>query len=163
MPREADVNTSLPYVVGTVTQADAPVLVEARRHMFEDMKEVSASSLDVADALFAVWLEGRIESGEIIGYVAWPLGGEDAPVESVAAWLGAVSAHVHLTPPSEHGPTVRERCSSWRAARGASSTSKWGSSRHQRCAPSSRPWSSGRLRNALPGCRRSRARTTSCP
>ena len=87
------------FTVRTATPKDAAVLVEARRHMYEDMGETNESSLDIADAQFSAWLAGRLEDGRAIGYIAQtPDGG----------WLGALTAQAQDTQPSLGNPSARQ-------------------------------------------------------
>ncbi len=83
------------FVVHTAAPGDARILTEARRHMFEDMGETNAESLDTADAAFEGWVRAALADGTAIGYIARSADGE---------WVGAVTAHVQRVPPSMGNP-----------------------------------------------------------
>jgi GNAT superfamily N-acetyltransferase len=84
------------FTIGTLGIDRADILVEARRHMYEDMGESCGPSLDAADETFAVWLAEHLADGQVIGYAAWAPGGH---------WLGALTAHVQAVPPSMGNPS----------------------------------------------------------
>jgi GNAT superfamily N-acetyltransferase len=87
------------FTVRTAAPEDAALLVEARRHMYEDMGETNQPSLDTADAQFSAWLVGRLEDGRAMGYIAeTPDGG----------WVGALTAHAQDTQPSLGNPSARQ-------------------------------------------------------
>ena len=86
-----------PTFTVTTPGVDAiPILVEARRRMYEDMGETNAETLDAAGDQFAAWLAERFAEGRVVGYVAEAPDGE---------WLAAVTAHVQDVPPSLLNPT----------------------------------------------------------
>ena len=89
----------VPFTVRTASTVDAPILVEARRHMYEDMGETNVGSLDQADEMFSSWLAERLVGRSVVGYVAEAAQGE---------WLGALTAHATDVQPSLGNPSARQ-------------------------------------------------------
>ena len=88
------------FTIRTATAADIPILVEARRHMFEDLGDpVDAPGYDQVDAGMAEFLGKRSDDPLPFGYVA-----ED----DAGGWLGALAVSHETVPPSRGNPTGRQ-------------------------------------------------------
>jgi len=83
--------------VRLATLADIPLLVAARRHMFEDLGE-GGEWRSAGDALLAEWLNARLGKGRASGFIA----------EDPDGWLGALSVAHEEVPPSRRNPTGRQ-------------------------------------------------------
>ena len=86
------------FVVREATEADIPLLIEARRRMFDDMGEVFiGDAFDAVDSATATFIEERLGRGPV-GFVA-----EDG----AGAWVGTLSVSHEVTPPSRGNPSGR--------------------------------------------------------
>lgn len=88
------------FTIRTATAADIPILVEARRHMFEDLGDpVDAPGYDLVDAGMAAFLSRHSDDPLPFGYVA-----ED----HTGRWVGALAVSHETVPPSRGNPTGRQ-------------------------------------------------------
>ena len=85
------------FAVRPATFADIPLLVEARRHMFEDLGEGGEWRAS-GDALLEAWLRVHLPTGRASGLIA----------EDSEGWLGALSVAHEEVPPNRHNPTGRQ-------------------------------------------------------
>ena len=90
--------SSRPFSVVELGPDEADILVEARRHMFEDMGETNDESLDAADALFRAWLIEHLANGTALGLAA----------KRDGEWLGAVTVNIQPTAPSLGNPSGKQ-------------------------------------------------------
>ncbi len=88
-----------PFTITTIAPHEAEILVASRRHMYEDMGETNAESLERAGEIFRSWLADRVADGRVRGYVARDEDGE---------WLGALTAQLQETQPSLGNPSARQ-------------------------------------------------------
>lgn len=79
------------YRIRPAAVADAPLLVQSRRHMFEDMGEGDTPGLDSVDAALGRWLPPRLADGRASGWIAESADG---------TWIGALSVSHHEVPPA---------------------------------------------------------------
>lgn len=73
------------FAIRRAALADVPVIVRQRRRMFEEMGEGAPEALDAMDEQIALWLAGKIERDDYLGWFVVDENGE--PVSGLGLWI----------------------------------------------------------------------------